>query len=303
MHYAIQALVLHGNPRVPITDAEFVALRNARVTLKAAFTLEEIYDLLLGNFHELAVSALEAAVSEMTKWRETYEEHFEVRAGFNRRTLNLLSASRLYLDQYPQWLKEVGADPASVQKLSNELYDTHFEYRFMEALRNHAQHVGHAVHGVNYNTKWLPPKTQERMQFSVSPYVSRTSLASDAGFKSAVLAECPDKVPIIPVAHIYVGALSKLHQEVRRLSDPLSASSRALVQSAITRHKEAAQEKIPGLTAIAFDGERITEEVPLFLEWDDVRLKLASKNRTLSTLGKSYVSSLPDDTSQETPHN
>lgn len=218
-----------------------------------------------------------------------------MRAGFNRRTLNLLSASRLYLDQYSQWLKEVGAKPESVRNLSHKLYDAHFEYRFMEALRNHVQHVGHAVHGVNYDSKWLPPTTRERMQFSVSPYVSKKSLAADAGFKPTVLAECPDSVPIIPAAHIYVEALSKLHQEVRSLSDPVATTSRALVQSAITRHAEAAQEKIPGLTAIALDGARITQEVPLFLEWDDVRLKLASKNRTLSALGKSYVSSRPSD--------
>jgi len=165
----------------------------------------------------------------------------------------------------------------------------------MEALRNHVQHVGHAVHGVNYDSKWLPPSKTERLQFSVSPYVSRTSLAADAGFKSTILAECPDTVSVIPAAHIYVEALSTLHQEVRRLADPIATKSRALVQGAITRHSEAAQEKIPGLTAIALDGERITEEVPLFLEWDDVRLKLASKNRTLRALGKSYVSSWPSD--------
>lgn len=295
MKYAIQALVLHRNPRISIEEAEFLALRDARTALRAAFTLEEIYDLVLGNFHELAVSVLQAAVSEMTKWKQSYEEHFEVRADFNRRTLNLLSAARLYLDQYAQWLKEVGSDPTPVRKLSNDLYDGHFEYRFMEALRNHVQHVGLAVHGVNYDAKWLPPSKTERLQFSVSPYASRSALAADKGFKSSVLAECPDSIPIIPAAHVYVESISALHQEVRKLADPIATESRALTQRAITKHAEAMHEKVPGLAAIALDGEHVAEEVRLFLEWDDVRLKLARKNRTLNALGRSYVSLQPSD--------
>jgi hypothetical protein len=231
----------------------------------------------------------------MTKWKDSYEEHFEVRAEFNRRTLNLLSATRLYLDQYPQWLNEVGADPTAVRKLSSELYDAHFEYRFMEALRNHVQHVGHAVHGVNYDSKWLPPTTRDLMQFSVSPYTARSALAADKRFKASVLAECHDKTYIVPAAHVYVGAMSMLHQEVRKLVDPLARRARASIQDAITRHTEAAKEKIPGLAAIALAEGNVTEEVPLFLDWDDVRVKLTSKNRALPTLSKSYVSSRPCD--------
>jgi len=295
MDFAITALVLQRNPRLSISEVEFSELRSARAALRAAFTLEEIYDLVLGNFHELAVSALNAAVSEMTKWKQSYEEHFDVRVEFNRRSLNLLSAARLYLDQYSQWMKEVGADSTSVRKLANNLYDSHFEYRFMEALRNHVQHVGLAVHGVNYQSKWLPPNKWERMEFSVSPYTSRSALASDAKFKSSVLSECPEQVPIVPTSQVYVQCLSNLHGELRKLVDPVAKDARDRIQAAIARHAEAAAEVIPGLTAVAFEGTASVEEVPLLLDWDDVRIKLAAKNRTLRALGKSYVSSRASD--------
>jgi hypothetical protein len=185
MDYALQALVLQSTPRIPLTAEEFEELRCARMAMTAAFTLEEIYDLVLANFNELEVSVLHAAVSEMTRWEEDYQDYFEIRSGFNRRTLNLLSATRLYLDQFPQWLREVGADPEPIRKLTNELYDSHFEYRFMEALRNHVQHVGLAVHGVNMGSKWLPTGQREHLEFSVSPYTSRSSLEADKASRQA----------------------------------------------------------------------------------------------------------------------
>jgi hypothetical protein len=295
MDYALQALVLHRNPRLPLTEAEFNALRSARVALNAAFTLEEIYDLVLGNFHELELNALQAAVSEMTQWRESYEDYFEIRAALNRRTLNLLSATRLYLDQYPQWLAEVQVDPEPVRKLSNHFYDSRFEYRFMEALRNHVQHVGLAVHGVEYGSRWLPKEAHDRLEFSVSPYTSRSSLEADKGFKARVLAECPDKVPVIPAARVYVEAISTMHHDVRKVVAPRAADARALVQGAIDKHHQSAGERLPGLSALATDSGAIREEVHLFLEWDDVRLKLVSKNRPLKALSRSYATSRPGE--------
>jgi len=50
MKHALQALILHSNPEVPISAAEFLQLRVAAKTLLAAFALEEMYDLLLGKY-------------------------------------------------------------------------------------------------------------------------------------------------------------------------------------------------------------------------------------------------------------
>jgi hypothetical protein len=161
----------------------------------------------------------------------------------------------------------------------------------MEALRNHVQHVGLAVHGVNMGSKWLPTGQREHLEFSVSPYTSRSSLEADKGFKAGVLSECPKQVPVLQAARVYVGSVSTIHQNVRTLVLPLAAQARQHVEAAIHRHQEAASERIPGLAAIASENGKMASHVSLFVDWDDVRLKLINKNHPLKNLSRSYVSS------------
>ncbi len=294
MKHALQALILHSNPEVPITAAEFLQLRVAAKTLLAAFALEEMYDLLLANHHELEVSVLQTAVTEMTRWNNSYEDHYRIRMEFNRRSLNLLSSARLYLDQFEQWMKEAGANPKSAIARTNHFYDHHFEYRFMEALRNHVQHVGRAVHGVNTKNHWFPPGRTDQLRVSVTPYTSRKDLEQDQGFKKKVLLECPDKIPIIPAARVYVEDISAIHDEVRIQVESLAGAARSTVIGAIAAHESAAGQRFPGLAAVAIDKKHVKEQVPLHLDWDDVRLKLVKKNRRLSALARSYVTSQHD---------
>ena len=69
MNYSLVALVLDSNPELPLTEEEFLRLKQSRSCLTAAFSLEEIYNLLLTNYRELEMEALGAAVEEMTSWK------------------------------------------------------------------------------------------------------------------------------------------------------------------------------------------------------------------------------------------
>src|SRR5699024_3545976 len=100
--------------------------KQARVCLSAAFALEENYDLLLSNYRELELEAISAAVTDMTAKNHEYEDFFEVRTAINRRVINLLSATRMYLDQYPQSLKKIGASPESAKAACSKAYDDFF---------------------------------------------------------------------------------------------------------------------------------------------------------------------------------
>jgi len=290
MNYVLQALVLQSNPAVPIEQSTFDSLKQSRKALTAAFALEEIYDLLLANFRELELSALEAAVTEMTAWRTGYDNFFEVRSVLNRRALNLLSAARLYLDQFPQWMKEAGASPEQPRNRAHAVYDASFQYRFMEALRNHVQHVGMAVHGVNMRSDWSPKVERKHLQFSIAPYASRVALTADEGFKKSVLQECPETVAILPAARAYVGGISEVHKDVRELVAPLAEAARHDFESAIKVHEDAAHERLPGLTALAIEAGRTVDTIPIFLQWDDVRVALHGRNKAVTNLSQRYVS-------------
>lgn len=288
--YSLHALVLDGNPELPLDEKEFNDLKQAKVCLNAALALEENYDLLLGNYRELELEVISAAVTDMTAMSHEYKDFFEIRTAINRRVVNLLSATRMYLDQYPQSLKKIGASPEAAKAACSKAYDDFFEYRFMEALRNHAQHEGLAVHGVTMGGRWLPPDEPKHLQFSIVPYALKAAL-EDSDFKKKVLAECPDKVPLIPAARIHVGGISSVHKKVRDLIAPFVSKARHLVEAAISRHETEAKKRYSGIAAIEKENGVVVEKVPLFVEWDDVRQKLLERNHSVENLAKRFVTS------------
>ncbi|NMY07228.1 hypothetical protein HBO38_02025 [Pseudomonas veronii] len=286
--YSLHALVLDRNPELPLDEKEFNDLKQAKVRLNAALALEENYDLLLGNYRELELEAISAAVTDMTSMTHEYEDFFEIRTAINRRFVNLLSATRMYLDQYPQSLKKIGANLEAAKEACSKAYDNFFEYRFMEALRNHVQHEGLAVHGVTMGGRWLPPHEPKQLQFSIVPYASKAALEG-SDFKKMVLIECPDKVSLIPAARIHVGGISSVHKKVRDLIAPFVSEARHLVEVAIARHEAEAKKRYSGIAAIATEDGVVLEKVPLFLEWDDVRQKLLNRNHPVENLAKRFV--------------
>lgn len=288
--YSLCALVLEENPEIPLSEDEFEKLKQAKSCLNSAFALEENYDLLLSNYRELELEAISAAFNDMTVKQHAYEDFFEVRTVINRRVVNLLSATRMYLDQYLGNLKKIGIDSNIPKTLSSEQYDNFFEYRFMEALRNHTQHAGHAVHGVKMGGRWMHEQEPRKLQYSITPYAAKCMLEGTK-FKASVLKECPDKVAIIPAARIHVGGISSIHKKVRELSKDLVQDARGLFEEAIFRHEKEAQKKYLGLAAIAKENGDIVEHIPIFLNWDNVRQKLVNKNWPVENLSQRFVTS------------
>lgn len=280
---------------MPLDEKEFNELRQAKLCLNAALTLEENYDLLLGNYRELELEVISAAVTDMTAMGHEYEDFFEIRATINRRVVNLLSAARMYLDQYPQNLKTIGANPKIAKAVCTKIYDNFFEYRFMEALRNHTQHKGLAVHGVTMGGRWLPPRDPRQLQFSVKPYASKTAL-EDSKFKKSVLNDSPEKVDLLLAARVHVGGISSVHKQVRELITPFVEGARRLFESVVSHHEVKAGKLYTGLMAIAKEDDVVVEKISILLDWDDVRQKLLKRNHPVENLAKRFVTSQSEAT-------
>lgn len=288
--YSLHALVLEQNPELSISEGEFESFKKAKICLNSALALEENYDLLLSNYREFELEVLSASLTDMISFSHDYEDFFEIRTSINRRALNLLSATRRYLDQYSKHLKKVGANPAEAKAVCSKAYDDFFEYRFMEALRNHVQHEGLAVHSVTKGGSWLPPHDPKLLQFSIKPYALKADLEGTE-FKKSILRESPDKVDLIYAARVHVGGISSVHKKVRELIKPFVEDARRLFEDALARHEVEAKKHYPGLAAIVKEGDVVIEKVPIFLDWDDVRRKLLTRNRSVENLAKRFVTS------------
>lgn len=291
MKYTLRAEVLDHCTTIELSETEFEDIRLARKTLDAAFALEEIYNLLLANYGELEVCAIQAATNEMIHWKVGYEDAFNVRNEINRRVINFLSTARLYVDQTQQWTREAGGDPTLVKAELSAQYDEFAEYRFIEALRNHAQHCGLAVHGVITQNTWLPKGQAEKLEICVQPYAAKASLQADSKFKKTVLAECSDRVILLPSIRRYVESIGHIQKVVRSQVEPNAVTARAQLDSRISAYTVTVGNEVPGLVALAIKGDVTVERIPILVNWDDVRLKLLQRNRSLSSLSRAYVTS------------
>jgi hypothetical protein len=287
----LQPALLSPPPPLEIEEAEYSLLLQSRPVLNAAFSFEENYDLLIGNYIELENSALTLTSESMVRQRHDYQDQFEVRAELNRRIVNFLSAARLFVDQLPQRIEQCGGKKDELKaKLSTE-YDASFEYRFMEALRNHVQHSGSAVHSLSIGGKWQPAKERKRIVFNLQAFTQKQFLLLDKTFKKSTLAECPDKVEVLIATRRYLESLSSVHDIARQQIERPVAAARNAFAEAIERYREFSNASTIGLTAYPAGEHDPSNGVAIFLNWDDVRIKLSKRNLNLRNLSKSIVSS------------
>lgn len=291
--YYLQPAVLAPPPPLRITKNEFEGLVDARQKLVAGFPIEESFDLLIGNYLELEQTSISLAVSDMVRYRASYQEFFEIRADLNRRAVNLLTTARMYVDQIQQRVSDCGHEKMPIKAALSERYDANFEYRFMEALRNHVQHNGSAVHSVSLGGKWIPKGRRDRQEYAVMAYTLRQHLAQDKTFKPRVLLECPEQVDFLKASRIYVESLGMVHKLVRQTVEPTMKAAQIAIKNAIDRYKKHTKHHSVGLTAYFSVKGQIERQVPVFIEWEDVRKKLVQRNGTLVNLSRTFVSSVP----------
>ena len=156
MDFYLQPALLSAPSPMEISEAEYLSLHDARKVLNAAFSFEENFDLLVGNYIEIENSALTLTTATMARQLYEYDEMFELTSEMNRRAVNFLCTARLFVDQIRQRIGACGGDSAAIKKRISDAYDAAFEYRFMEALRNHVQHSGSAIHGLSFGGDWQP---------------------------------------------------------------------------------------------------------------------------------------------------
>lgn len=278
-------------PELPISDEQFEAIAQARLVLNAAFALEESYDLLIGNYVEVEQELLTASAKNAVRDLNEYQDFFELRSTVNRRVVNLLTATRLYIDQAPQRLSACATEPekarSEFKQRTHDHYDATFGYRYLEALRNHVQHCGLAVHSLSINSKWIGEGDSRELELSIQPFSERRYLVADGGFKRNILDEMPEKVVLTLVIREYLQCIGDLHKLVRRCVAEKVKVARQTIQDHLSSYAEIGP--TIGLMAFRADSQGRRESVPLLLDWDDVRMKLVTRNSILVALGRHIV--------------
>ena len=214
---------------------------------------------------------------------------------FNQRLVNLLTTTRLYVDQLHRHArtcmpKDIDAG-GQVTTLFSQEYDASSEYRFMEALRNHVQHRGIPVHELQFSSHAEGSGDSRELIFSMELASLKEYFEEDPNFKKSILAEIPNKVDIKSSTRTYIEAISRVHCTTRSLINTNTEKARSIIGDAIASYRKIYTERFLGLHALCLSENKIAETVPLLLDWDDIRINLIKRNPELVNLRNSYVSS------------
>lgn len=297
MKYCLKVCAIGKMPEIEIDSGRYDALQDARNVLFGALAIEEKYDLLFSNYLELEKEALNYAIESMVKGSLWYDGFAMATQSINRRIVNLLTSTRLYIDHIQQNIK-LCIEKDSEFDIKNSMsfqYDENFSYRFMEALRNHVQHCGLAIHSVSTPTRWTSQDNDGELEFGLHVFSHREVLKKSKGFKHAIRDEMPQKVEIIRASRSYVSSISIVHSELRNTIKSNVAKARKTIQLTIDEYKAVNEGCAIGLKALKYENagcpKNIVDDFPILLEWDDSRIKLESKNCEIKNLEKRFVSS------------
>lgn len=298
MRYQLRIHAMGKYPEIEIDEVKFCSIVEARNTLSAAMAVEEKYELLISNYIELEKELLKAAADNMIYRGKDYSESFDFRLLFNQRLVNLLTSSRLYVDHIQQHIKTCLPNNLnasnSVKAFFSKEYDAHFEYQFMEALRNFVQHRGLAVHSTNLSSRWTSQEDDGLMEFRIKLFTNKSDVDNDNAFKKSVSKIMPEKVELISTSRRYIESLNSCHIQIRQLISKSVSNARTIIESVISEYGEVNNGDCNGLMALKYKTssthDELVDKVSILLDWDDVRVQLVKKNQKLTNLNRRYVS-------------
>lgn len=289
--------------KIPINQTKYERLKECKRILFAAFAIEEKYELLVSNYNEFETQLLKSSLSSLMNRRgDIYHDGFEERLLFNRGIVNLLSSAKMIFDQAGNHVRICLPDEnreelkVKVESLYSMEYDKYFEYRFMSALRNYVQHRGLAVHVVKHGMRRTAQDDSGRVEFSLAILARKTDLDGDKIFKRSVYNEMPSEVNLIYSTRIFLESISKVHLEIREMVKTSVNLARKEIEETLSNYSKVIGEEPTLVEAcsskVSNCEEVVTDRTQIFLEWDDVRLKLIKRNLGLTNLHKRFVTNL-----------
>lgn len=300
--YCLTIVAISQNAKYEITKEMFDELKTSKQCLNHCLSIEEKYELIISNYLELEKECLNVSFNSMISNNDGYDDFFETRLSLNRRVINLLTTTKLYVDQIQQHVKAALMGNSKVVLDVKDLfrleYDSFFEYRFMEAMRNYAQHRGLAVHHTSHAGKRVEKNDVSHFEYKTKIYTLRSEVIKSSKFKKSVSKEMTDKVDLMHAARVYVESISKVHCQIRKALIDTAEKARANILETIDIYKRQNNNQSFALEAISYTvGEsqgsnidKIQDRCSLILDWDDMRIKLLKKNGSLINLSRRYVS-------------
>ena len=278
-----------------IKKVEFETYKNANEVLSTCLSIEINYDILISNYIELEEQIFKETASYLICGYSGYSTSLNILRTLNRSLVNLLASARMYTDQLANHVSRCIPSSSNtkcfVKSLKSNEYDSNWDYRFMEALRNHVQHRSLPVHWFNLSNSSDEVDGVRMVEVSLEFALETSRL--DKSFKQDVLVDAPEKVSLKSTTRNYIESLRKIHVEIRKHISESVGNSRLLIEDSHRNYSRFRKKDVKFVEARKVDNKKLLARIPLMLEWDDQRIELQKRNNTYKRLDKGYISTKP----------
>jgi hypothetical protein len=283
--------------QLEIDEERFKSLIKSKSQLMEALYLEEKYDTFLSNYLVIEKETLTKTIEKFFLRNDIYKNSQELRHTMNRLFINLLSSIKMYQDQAPSHIRnclfENEGTLEKVRLLFSKEFDSFIEYQFMDAMRNHAQHGGQAVHSVSFKADNLGVGDSMKNEYSISIWALKSIISQNPKFKAGLLKKIDDRIDLIRFSRRYIECLNNCHIQMRDLISETVEIARRDIQSIINDYTDSFLQDSINLYLVMKDenNQEIGEKISLFLEYDDERIALERKNQKLLNVQMACFSS------------
>lgn len=299
MPYFLWKDVIAITPKVPIEREEHDAILHAWRALAIVAEIEDEWECLIQNYAELEMEMLRSAMHRMVFSQQSRDEMHDSRLNFTRRLSSLLHSCRAYLYHTPHLLDSISSTAFSkpFKVFTNEAYDSVFSYRFMEALRNFAQHYGLPIHGTTFDNSWTIEihdgvKRKGVQRHVVTAHVNIDRLRADKEFKRSILSHLAPEVERVDVATAtreYMEALGGVHGKLRECMAEATRDWKQTVRQAIKRYADIHDGNAIALCVGEFAEDEPISKTHIFDDMISRIERMMMRNANLTNLPKRYV--------------
>ncbi|MCV6621162.1 MAG: hypothetical protein OIF51_05355 [Cellvibrionaceae bacterium] len=227
--YSIRKHSTTEHQAVIITQSEFGEIRNAFCLLRAIHDADVMYAMALDSYKTFEKELLSAALELNLGNFPNDAGLFEHKVRFNSYIVGFLSSFRIYnshLQKRTIWANS----NVDLKSIVSEVYDTCYEYRFCEELRNYIHHDNMAIHTIRYPTMPLDANGGDYLYNAIIPYFVKSHVDKDHWRKKRALNETGDQLALVNVISTGMEALSRIHESMFASTMDVAKAARERLQ-------------------------------------------------------------------------
>lgn len=272
--YIIYSKNLSNGFEEEILKEKYDELKKSKETLSEVFAKEKIYNIILMNYYEFEKELFKISLTNEI-FQSDYSELSEYLSKIEQRILNLLSSITLYLDSFrddlkDKYIEELKNEYQKILQIINKILENEQQIKLMKYLRNQIQHNGLLVTNFSLDGKNLSDELREEtLRFEINKNTIKAR-----GFKIDEFTDFDEKIDLKKTIRVYVDFISQVHKQFRDLTNEKTINSRSEFEKIFVKYSE---HKV--LYVAQKVDDKIREEFPILLYWDDIRIELIKKNR------------------------